>query len=95
MKISLTYNAFTEVPSTIFDGLTKLYSVDFMGTPWNCTCDNIWLVNYVNSSGIRLETGLTCTTPTLYASKLLLNVNRRRADNTKDKRKQTKGQTMI
>jgi hypothetical protein len=73
-KISLTYNAFTEVPSTIFDGLTKLYSVDFMGTPWNCTCDNIWLVNYVNSSGIRLETGLTCTTPTLYASKLLLNI---------------------
>ncbi|XP_052097358.1 uncharacterized protein LOC127732366 [Mytilus californianus] len=65
-KISLQYNAFTEISSTIFDGLDLLLSVNLMGTEWNCTCENIWIVNTANASGYEIETGYTCTTPALY-----------------------------
>lgn len=68
-KISLKYNAFTDLSEGFLNGLTKVNSLDLTGISWNCTCDTVWLAIKANDTGLILESGITCATPALYESK--------------------------
>ncbi|KAK3104388.1 hypothetical protein FSP39_000917 [Pinctada imbricata] len=63
-KINLAHNAFTTLPSNIFHNNTALAVLDLTGIAWDCSCDNLWFLDYASSNYIDIEGPIICNTPT-------------------------------
>ncbi|KAJ8320464.1 hypothetical protein KUTeg_002051 [Tegillarca granosa] len=67
--LSLKHNSFTTIPSDLFTGLDGLNLLDVTGIDWDCSCDNLWFLEYAITNGIEITEGVICNTPTSYLVK--------------------------
>nr|KAG5702483.1 hypothetical protein BaRGS_015115 [Batillaria attramentaria] len=65
-KLTLDNNPFTYIPDNIFGSMPALGQVSMAGINWECTCNNLWWRDYVNSNGISFISPSTCTLPTSF-----------------------------
>jgi len=66
-KLDLGRNAFTSLPSGIFDGVTGMSTLALDDIKWNCICTNTWIFDWTTTKGVTLTGTLTCKTPTAVA----------------------------
>ena len=58
--ISLGRNQLTEVPSGLFDGLSRLGEIRLYDTEVSCTCDSLWFMAHATENYISLHGDVIC-----------------------------------
>lgn len=66
---SLNYNTFTTIPNNMFANVFGLASVDMYGISWDCSCDNLWFLDYLSENNITMNGDIVCSTPVDYERK--------------------------
>ena len=67
--LSIPNNAIVSLPSGMFTPLKALSYVDMGINNFECTCDNLWYLQWFPENHVNLRTMAVCTTPAEYASK--------------------------
>ncbi|KAK7490991.1 hypothetical protein BaRGS_00017863 [Batillaria attramentaria] len=83
-KLTLDNNPFTYIPDNIFGSMPALGQVSMAGINWECTCNNLWWRDYVNSNGISFISPSTCTLPTSFYGQSTYSYYSRVCDNGLD-----------
>ncbi|VDI39017.1 Hypothetical predicted protein [Mytilus galloprovincialis] len=69
-SLSLADNAgITKIETALISTLEGLSSLDLDGIPFECTCDNLWILTHATTNGIALPSGIICGTPAEYQNK--------------------------
>ncbi|CAG2230450.1 unnamed protein product [Mytilus edulis] len=72
---SLNYNTFTTIPNNMFANVFGLASVDMYGISWDCSCDNLWFLDYLSENNITMNGDIVCSTPVDYEHKRATKYN--------------------
>ncbi|XP_033724873.1 uncharacterized protein LOC117314860 [Pecten maximus] len=68
-SLSLRYNMFTTIPNNTLSSLPGLQTLDIEGIELECTCDNVWFLDYCKANNISIRGSVICSTPSSYRSK--------------------------
>ena len=61
--IKMGNNPYTTIPNNLFYNNSVLYRVDFSGILWDCSCDNLWFIEWMANNYIEIEGAVICNTP--------------------------------
>lgn len=67
--VSLSYNTFTSIPNNVFANVLALSNVDMYGIKWDCSCTNLWFLEYLDENNITMNGDIVCETPVNYQRK--------------------------
>lgn len=73
-QISITDNPLTTLDNDLFTGLNSLYSVDFNGIQYDCTCSTLGVLTFASDNSITLPSNLICNTPASFQSKYMVYI---------------------
>ena len=63
LRINLDNNPFTYLPDNVFAAITALGTVSMAGINWECTCNNLWFLDWFSENNILFTSAATCTLP--------------------------------
>lgn len=72
-SINLDHNTFTTLPDNAFKSITALGTVSMAAIAWECSCNDLWFIDYFNENSILLTSAVTCTLPSTYFGKTAHN----------------------
>lgn len=72
-NLSIAGNNFQELPNNIFSGLDALMFLDLSDVPLNCSCSNVWFLDYSVEHNISLVGAVVCGEPSSYNCKYILH----------------------
>ncbi|XP_060074114.1 leucine-rich repeat-containing protein 4B-like [Ylistrum balloti] len=67
--LSMRHNWFTSFPSNILSNLHGLQILNLDGIKWDCTCDNLWFLDYCQTNNVSLRGSMICNSPSTYKDK--------------------------
>ena len=73
--IDISRNTYVTVPQGLYDGLNALGTVVANGISWNCSCEDLWFLEFFRSSNISLYSDVVCMLPTDYNCKFYIRIN--------------------
>ncbi|XP_069107229.1 leucine-rich repeat-containing protein 70-like [Argopecten irradians] len=63
MSLTLSNNPFTTFPEDLFNSMLGLISVEAEGIDWECSCTNLWFLDYAEANNITLRGDYVCASP--------------------------------
>ncbi|XP_056119784.1 leucine-rich repeat transmembrane protein FLRT3 [Rhinichthys klamathensis goyatoka] len=73
--LKINSNCLRSIPEQVFDGLSRLRSVELANNLWVCECDIMYLYKWLLMDRLRMASDLVCTAPLHLAHKLLLTLS--------------------
>ncbi|XP_069119232.1 reticulon-4 receptor-like 2 isoform X2 [Argopecten irradians] len=67
--LSLSHNSLTSLPDNVLSTLDALSYLNLTGNNWECTCDNLWILNTIRTKAIDVLGGIVCSSPSDYQDK--------------------------
>ncbi|OWF43389.1 uncharacterized protein LOC110459808 [Mizuhopecten yessoensis] len=67
--LSLKNNLFTSLHSSMISNMKGLLTLSLDGIEWECTCDNLWFLDYCRTNNISLHGPVICGSPSSYINK--------------------------
>lgn len=68
-NLSIAGNNFQTIPENIFSGLDTLMYLDMSNIPFNCSCSEVWFLDYLAEEDVNIVGVAVCEQPSNYACK--------------------------
>ncbi|XP_033724856.1 leucine-rich repeat transmembrane protein FLRT3-like [Pecten maximus] len=63
MSLTFTNNPLTSLPQNLFNSMLGLVSVEADGIAWECSCTNLWFLDYAETNNVTLRGDYVCASP--------------------------------